>query len=173
MHLLSGVHPRPAWRDLAAWPRAGRACRRLRRPHHSEIVVRSCSLRARLGRLLARSPRPFAGVAVRLMGRSEDEPTLRDAVLLTATGDDPGPAGRCSRPPKGFPPEDQLFPRKRWWSLPICWGQAGTIGCRYRDSRFSSSISVKRAGAAAPHCHRTKLRSSALAPGAKLLTSRP
>ena len=36
-----------------------------------------------------------AAVAVRLMGRSEDEPALRDALLLTATGDDPGPAGRA------------------------------------------------------------------------------
>jgi hypothetical protein len=35
-----------------------------------------------------------AAVAVRLMGRSEDEPGLRDAVLLTAAGDDPGPAGK-------------------------------------------------------------------------------
>lgn len=31
---------------------------------------------------------------VRLMGRSEDETVLRDAVLLTVAGDDPGPAGR-------------------------------------------------------------------------------
>jgi hypothetical protein len=31
--------------------------------------------------------------AVRLMGRNEDEHALRDAVLLTAAGDDPGPAG--------------------------------------------------------------------------------
>ncbi|MDX3977634.1 DUF1403 family protein [Shinella sp.] len=35
-----------------------------------------------------------AAVAVRLMGRSEDEATLRDALLLTAAGDDPGPAGK-------------------------------------------------------------------------------
>lgn len=35
-----------------------------------------------------------AGVAVRLMGRNEDEAGLRDAVLLTAPGDDPGPAGK-------------------------------------------------------------------------------
>jgi hypothetical protein len=35
-----------------------------------------------------------AGVAVRLMGRTEDEAALRDAVLLTAAGDDPGPAGK-------------------------------------------------------------------------------
>ena len=35
-----------------------------------------------------------AAVAVRLMGRNEDEHALRDAVLLTAAGDDPGPAGK-------------------------------------------------------------------------------
>jgi len=37
-----------------------------------------------------------AGVAVRLMGRNEEEAALRDAVLLTSAGDDPGPAGRVS-----------------------------------------------------------------------------
>ncbi|MFC4227686.1 DUF1403 family protein [Hoeflea alexandrii] len=35
-----------------------------------------------------------AAVAARLMGRTEDEHALRDAVLLTAPGDDPGPAGK-------------------------------------------------------------------------------
>ncbi|MGQ3212363.1 MAG: DUF1403 family protein [Shinella sp.] len=35
-----------------------------------------------------------ATVAVRLMGRNEDDAALRDAVLLTAASDDPGPAGR-------------------------------------------------------------------------------
>lgn len=35
-----------------------------------------------------------AAAAVRLMGRTEDEHALRDAVLLTAVGDDPGPAGK-------------------------------------------------------------------------------
>jgi hypothetical protein len=29
-----------------------------------------------------------------MLGRSEEEPAIRDAVLLTATGDDPGPAGK-------------------------------------------------------------------------------
>ncbi|WP_174804505.1 DUF1403 family protein, partial [Martelella limonii] len=33
--------------------------------------------------------------AVRLTGRNEDEAALRDAVLLTAAGDDPGPAGKA------------------------------------------------------------------------------
>ncbi|MBO0134178.1 DUF1403 family protein [Agrobacterium burrii] len=35
-----------------------------------------------------------AVVAARMTGRSEEETALRDAVLLTAAGDDPGPAGR-------------------------------------------------------------------------------
>ena len=36
-----------------------------------------------------------AAVAARLMGRTEDEHALRDAVLLTAASDDPGPAGKA------------------------------------------------------------------------------
>lgn len=35
-----------------------------------------------------------AAVAARMLGRSEEENAIRDAVLLTATGDDPGPAGK-------------------------------------------------------------------------------
>ncbi|WP_180903546.1 DUF1403 family protein [Martelella soudanensis] len=35
-----------------------------------------------------------ATAAVRLTGRNEDEAALRDAVLLTVAGDDPGPAGK-------------------------------------------------------------------------------
>ncbi|MBC7284742.1 DUF1403 family protein [Hoeflea sp.] len=35
-----------------------------------------------------------AAAAVRLIGRNEDEHALRDAFLLTAAGDDPGPAGK-------------------------------------------------------------------------------
>lgn len=35
-----------------------------------------------------------AAAAVHLIGRNEDEHALRDALLLTATGDDPGPAGK-------------------------------------------------------------------------------
>ncbi|MCB1384166.1 MAG: DUF1403 family protein [Notoacmeibacter sp.] len=53
-----------------------------------------------------------AAAAVRLMGRTEDEHALRDAVLLTAAGDDPGPAGnvflaykRISSRKPGFSPK--------------------------------------------------------------------
>lgn len=35
-----------------------------------------------------------AAVAARMVGRAEEEPAIRDAVLLTAAGDDPGPAGK-------------------------------------------------------------------------------
>jgi hypothetical protein len=35
-----------------------------------------------------------AGVAARMVGRAEEETAIRDAVLLTVAGDDPGPAGK-------------------------------------------------------------------------------
>lgn len=35
-----------------------------------------------------------AAVAAKMLGRSEEEAALRGAVLLTFTGDDPGPAGK-------------------------------------------------------------------------------
>ncbi|WP_170212272.1 MULTISPECIES: DUF1403 family protein [Agrobacterium tumefaciens complex] len=35
-----------------------------------------------------------ATIAAKMVGRGEEENTIRDAVLLTAAGDDPGPAGR-------------------------------------------------------------------------------
>ena len=35
-----------------------------------------------------------AAVAAKMLGRNEEENNLRDAVLLTAAGDDPGPAGK-------------------------------------------------------------------------------
>lgn len=42
----------------------------------------------------ARQALSCAAVAVRLVGRGEDEAALRDAAMLTAPGDDPGPAGK-------------------------------------------------------------------------------
>ena len=35
-----------------------------------------------------------AAVVAKMLGRTEEETAIRDAVLLTATGDDPGPAGK-------------------------------------------------------------------------------
>jgi hypothetical protein len=42
----------------------------------------------------ARQALSCAAAAVKWMGRTEDEAAIRDAVLLAAPGDDPGPAGR-------------------------------------------------------------------------------
>ena len=35
-----------------------------------------------------------AAIAAKMLGRNEEETSIRDAVLLTAAGDDPGPAGK-------------------------------------------------------------------------------
>jgi len=72
--------------DLAAAFAAGIALKSLDDLVRSEPVWAGC--------WRARQALKCAAVAVRLMGRSEDEPALRDALLLTAAGDDPGPAGR-------------------------------------------------------------------------------
>jgi hypothetical protein len=72
--------------DLAAAFAAGIALKSL------DDLVRSAPAWAGCWR--ARQALKCATVAVRLMGRNEDEHALRDALLLTAAGDDPGPAGR-------------------------------------------------------------------------------
>lgn len=53
-----------------------------------------------------------AAVAVRLMGRNEDEAALRDALLLTAAGDDPGPAGKMFLATKRFSARKPAFSTK-------------------------------------------------------------
>ncbi|MGD9478667.1 DUF1403 family protein [Shinella sp. G-2] len=72
--------------DLAAAFAAGIALKSL------DDLVRSAPVWAGCWR--ARQALKCAAVAVRLVGRSEDEAALRDAVLLTPAGGDPGPAGR-------------------------------------------------------------------------------
>lgn len=54
-----------------------------------------------------------AAAAVRLMGRNEDEHALRDAVLLTAAGDDPGPAGKAFLAFKGISTRKPAFSAKQ------------------------------------------------------------
>lgn len=53
-----------------------------------------------------------AAAAVRLMGRNEDEHALRDALLLTAAGDDPGPAGKVFLAFKRFSARNPGFSSK-------------------------------------------------------------
>jgi hypothetical protein len=106
--------------EIAATFAAGIALKSL------DDLVRSAPVWAGCWR--ARQALKCAAVAVRLMGRNEDEAALRDPVLLTAVGDDPGPAGRVLLAFKRLPPENPPFPRRRWRSLPICSDWHGTIG---------------------------------------------
>ena len=57
----------------------------------------------------ARQALKCAAVAVRLMGRNEDEAALRDALLLTAAGDDPGPGGKVFLATKRLSTRNPLF----------------------------------------------------------------
>lgn len=74
-----------------------------------------------------------AAVAVRLMGRSEDEPALRDAVLLTAAGDDPGPAGRV------FLATKRLSTRKPAFSSKAVAELADLLGLAW-DDRLTAAV---------------------------------
>jgi len=74
-----------------------------------------------------------AAVAVRLMGRGEDEAALRDAVLLTAAGDDPGPAGRV------FLATRRLSTRKPAFSSKAVAELADLLGLAW-DERLAAAV---------------------------------
>ena len=84
---------------LPAWARpSGRDVTEVDAAFAAGIALKSlddlvCSDPAWAGCWRSRQALKCALAAVRLMGRNEDEHALRDAVLLTAAGDDPGPAG--------------------------------------------------------------------------------
>ena len=69
-----------------------------------------------------RQPLKCAAAAVRLTGRNEDEHALRDAFLLTAAGDDPGPAGKM------FSAYKRLAARKPGFSVKQVEDLAGLMG---------------------------------------------
>ncbi|UPA26729.1 DUF1403 family protein (plasmid) [Shinella oryzae] len=75
-----------------------------------------------------------AAVAVQPMARGEDAAALRDAVLPTAVGDDPGPAGKVFLATRRLSTRKPAFSSRRWPSLPICWGWPGTIGSPRRST---------------------------------------
>ena len=81
----------------------------------------------------ARQALKCAAVAVRLMGRSEDEAALRDAVLLTAAGDDPGPAGRVFLATKRFSTRKPAFSSKALAEL------ADLLGLAW-DDRLAAAV---------------------------------
>lgn len=88
-----------------------------------------------------------AATAVRLMGRNEDETALRDAVLLTAAGDDPGPAGRV------FLAYKRIAGRKPGFSPKAVAEFANLLGLAWDDGLASIPDlvdSIFRSGRAAP-----------------------
>ncbi|MEO1987105.1 MAG: DUF1403 family protein [Martelella sp.] len=68
-----------------------------------------------------------AAAGVRLTGRGEDEAALRDAVLLTAAGDDPGPAGKM------FLAYKRLATRKPGFSVKQVEDLADLMGLAFDD----------------------------------------
>ncbi|MGX5721444.1 DUF1403 family protein [Shinella zoogloeoides] len=81
----------------------------------------------------ARQALKCASVAVRLMGRSEDEPALRDVLLLTAAGDDPGPAGKV------FLATKRLTARKPAFSSKAVAELADLLGLAW-DERLATAV---------------------------------
>lgn len=74
-----------------------------------------------------------AAVAVRLMGRNEDEAALRDALLLTAADGDPGPAGKV------FLATKRLSTRKPAFSSKAVAELADLLGLAW-DDRLVSAV---------------------------------
>ncbi len=62
-----------------------------------------------------------ATVAARMFGRSGEETAIRDAVLLTGSGDDPGPAGKLFWPPECSCAEPEQSPPPSSGNWPHCW----------------------------------------------------
>jgi hypothetical protein len=67
------------------------------------------------------------------MGRSEDEPALRDALLLTVVGDDPGPAGKV------FLATKRLSARKPAFSSKAVVELADLLGLAW-DDRLTAAV---------------------------------
>ncbi len=81
----------------------------------------------------ARQALKCAAAVVRLMGRNEDEHALRDALLLTATGDDPGPAGKV------FLAYKRLASRKAGFSSKAVAELADLLGLAW-DDRLAAAV---------------------------------
>lgn len=84
-----------------------------------------------------------AAAAVRLMGRSEDEPALRDALLLTAAGDDPGPTGKVFLAFKRVATRKPAFSSKAVAELAdllgLAWDDRLTAAVDHADDALQSS----------------------------------
>lgn len=88
-----------------------------------------------------------AAVAARMVGRNEDEHALRDAVLLTGPGADPGPAGKL------FLATRMLTRRSGAITTPFVRDLAALLGIRWDDALASITDQIDTAvqsGRAAP-----------------------
>jgi hypothetical protein len=88
-----------------------------------------------------------AAVAAKMLGRNEDEHALRDAVLLTGAGDDPGPAGKL------FLATRMLARRNGATTTPSVKDLAALLGMKWDDSLASIPDMIDTAiqsGRAAP-----------------------
>jgi hypothetical protein len=88
-----------------------------------------------------------AAVAARMLCRNEDEHALRDAILLTAAGDDPGPAGKL------FLATRMLVRRNGTTTTPFVKELAALVGMKWDDSLASIPDMIDtaiRSGRAAP-----------------------
>lgn len=72
-----------------------------------------------------------AAVAARMLGRNEEENAIRDAVLLTAAGDDPGPAGKL------FSATRMLTRRSGTLTTPFVREIAELLGMKWDDNLAS------------------------------------
>jgi len=90
----------------------------------------------------ARQALKCAAVAVRLMGRNEDEAALRDALLLTAAGGDPGPAGRVFLATKRLSTRKPAFSTRAVAELAdllgLVWDDRLTAAVDYADDALQS-----------------------------------
>lgn len=88
-----------------------------------------------------------AAVAAKMVGRNEEEHALRDALLLTAAGGDPGPAGKL------FFATRMLTRRSGTITTPFVQELAALFGIRWDDSLASIphlADSANQSGRAAP-----------------------
>lgn len=98
-----------------------------------------------LGCLRDRLALKLAAVAARMLGRSEDEHALRNAILLTTAGDDPGPAGKL------FLATRMLVRRTGTITTPFVEELAALLGLKWDDGLASIAEmvdSAKQSGAA-------------------------
>ena len=88
-----------------------------------------------------------AAVAAKMVGRNEDEHALRDALLLTAAGDDPGPGGNL------FFAARMMTRRSGTITTPFIKELAGLLGIRWDEGLASITDivdSATQSGRAAP-----------------------